>query len=50
MLDVLNYIKGSKIIFTVWRLIVKCDIIVKNNLYFVNGIVHEDEEWVLCNK
>ena len=47
MNEVLNYIKQSKIIFTVWRFIVKRDIILKNKLFFIEGIVHEDEEWVI---
>lgn len=52
MSAVLDYIKISKIIFTVWRFIVKRDLILKYKLFFINGIVHEDEEWtvkMLCH-
>lgn len=44
---VLDYIKTSKIIFTVWRFIVKRDLIMKHKLFFIKSIVHEDEEWVV---
>ncbi len=47
MSEVLNYIKVSKIVFTVWRFIIKKDLILKNKLFFVEYIVHEDEEWVI---
>ncbi len=47
MRKVQKYIIESKIVFTVWRFIIKREIVVNNNLYFINGIVHEDEEWVV---
>lgn len=44
--DVLQYIYDIRLIFTVWRFIVKKSIIYDNNLYFVDKILHEDEDWV----
>ena len=37
---------GKSCYLTAWRFIVKREFIVKNNLYFYEGIYHEDEEWV----
>ena len=50
--DVLDYIYKKRMINTVWRFIIRSEIIKKNKLYFINNIIHEDEEWVpklLCN-
>ena len=33
-------------LMTVWKNIYKRDLIVKNNIYFVEGYIYEDEEWV----
>ncbi len=41
----------SPFIMVAWRYIIKRLLITKHNLYFVDGIVHEDEEWtprLLC--
>ena len=43
--EVLHYIYRLRLIFTVWRFVVKTDI-VKNQIFFREGIIHEDEEWV----
>lgn len=37
---------GQSCYLTAWRFIVKREFIIKNNLYFFEGIYHEDEEWV----
>lgn len=37
---------GQSCYLTAWRFIVKRDFLIKNNLYFFEGIYHEDEEWV----
>ena len=42
---VLEYLYRLRLIFTVWRFIVKTSI-VKNKILFHEGIIHEDEEWV----
>lgn len=44
--DVLEYIYNIRLIFTVWRFIVKKSLMDDNNLYFVDKILHEDEDWV----
>lgn len=44
--DVLEYFYRVRLIFTVWRFIVKRDLIINNNLYFEDGLLHEDEDWV----
>ena len=51
---VLEYLYRLRLVFTVWRFIVKADIIRDNNLLMVDGIIHEDEEWcvrmlICCN-
>lgn len=43
--QVLKYLYQLRLIFTVWRFIVKTNII-KNKIFFHDGIIHEDEEWV----
>ena len=43
---VLDYLYTKRIIFTLWRFVVSRELIIKNNLYLVEGIIHEDEEWV----
>lgn len=50
--EILKYIYVKRMINTVWRFIVKRSVITDNNIYFVDNIIHEDEEWVpklLCN-
>lgn len=37
---------GQSCYLTAWRFIVKRDFLINNNLYFFEGIYHEDEEWV----
>ena len=52
MEDVLEYFYKKRMINTVWRFIIKRDLIIKNKLYFIENIIHEDEEWVpklLCH-
>ena len=44
--DVVKYLYQKRMIFTVWRFVIKRKIIIDNNLYFIENIVHEDEEWV----
>jgi len=44
--QVLEYFYRVRLIFTVWRFVVKREIIENNNLYFEEGILHEDEDWV----
>lgn len=44
--QVLDYFYKVRLIFTVWRFIVRRDIIENNNLYFEEGLLHEDEDWV----
>lgn len=46
--NVLDYLYKKRIIYTVWRFIVPRNIIIENNLYFTENIIHEDEEWVPC--
>lgn len=36
---------GNTDYITAWRFIVKADLIRENNLFFMKGIYHEDEEW-----
>jgi Glycosyltransferases involved in cell wall biogenesis len=48
---VLQYLSGKEYLFTVWRHIVKRDLINKRDMYFYEGINYEDEEWcprLLC--
>ena len=42
---VLDYIYRLRLVYTVWRFVVKADIIRNNQLYMVDNIIHEDEEW-----
>ena len=44
--QVLEYFYRVRLIFTVWRFIVKREIVQKGNLYFKEGLLHEDEDWV----
>lgn len=44
--EVLEYLYRLRMIFAVWRFVVKAKIIKDNNIRFTEGIVHEDEEWV----
>ena len=44
--QVLEYFYRIRLIFTVWRFIVKREIIQNCNLYFKEGLLHEDEDWV----
>lgn len=42
---------GQNIYMTAWRFIVKRDFLISNQLFFMEGIYHEDEEWtqrLLC--
>ena len=43
---VLNYIYDLRLIFTLWRFVVKTSLIKNNNIYMLPNIIHEDEEWV----
>lgn len=43
---VLEYLYLNRIVYTVWRFIVRKDIIIDNELFFLEGLIHEDEEWV----
>lgn len=51
---VLNYLYDLRLVFTLWRFVVKASLVRDNSLYMVPGIIHEDEEWVakmlLCAK
>ena len=42
-----EYIKHYEIVRSVWCFIVKKDILIKNNLFFKEGIIHEDYEYPL---
>lgn len=44
--EILEYLYIKRMINTVWRFIIKRSIITENDLYFIDDIVHEDEEWV----
>lgn len=44
--EVLDYLYTKRIIYAVWRFVVSRKLIEKNNLLFMEGIIHEDEEWV----
>ena len=43
--EVLEYFYRLRLIFTVWRFVVKRQLIQDNNLQFTENIIHEDEEW-----
>lgn len=43
---VLNYFYSLRLVHTMWRFIVKRDIVVSNNIFLTDGIIHEDEEWI----
>lgn len=43
--QVLEYFYQLRLVFTLWRFVVKTEMIMKNNLFLVEGIIHEDEEW-----
>lgn len=43
---VLNYLYMQRLVFTLWRFVIKSEIILNNNLFLREGIVHEDEDWV----
>ena len=44
--ELLEYFYNIRLIFTVWRFIVKRDVITNNNIFFKENILHEDEDWV----
>ena len=44
--EVLEYLYDIRMVFTVWRFVVSRELIEKNNLYFKENILHEDEDWV----
>lgn len=44
--ELLEYFYNLRLIFTVWRFIVKRDVITNNNIFFKENILHEDEDWV----
>ena len=44
--QILEYIYEIRLIFTVWRFIVKRSFIEENKLFFEPKILHEDEDWV----
>lgn len=44
--EVLEYIYRLRMIFAVWRFVVKSKIVKDNKIKFIENIVHEDEEWV----
>ncbi len=44
--EILEYIYIKRMINTVWRFIIKRSTITNNNIYFIDNIIHEDEEWV----
>lgn len=44
--EVVKYFYQKRMIFTVWRFVIKRELIINNNLLFIENIVHEDEEWV----
>ena len=44
--SVIDYLYSKRIIYTVWRFVVSRKLIIDNNLFFKEGIIHEDEEWV----
>ncbi len=46
--DFLNIIPadGASCYLTAWRFVVKREFLIKNKLFFYEGIYHEDEEWV----
>lgn len=44
--QILEYVYEIRLIFTIWRFIVKRSFILENNLMFKEGILHEDEDWV----
>lgn len=43
---VLNYLYDLRLVFTLWRFVVKSSLIKDNNIYMLPNIIHEDEEWV----
>ncbi|MBQ3494323.1 MAG: glycosyltransferase [Clostridia bacterium] len=43
--EVLDYFYRLRLVFTLWRFVVKASVIKDNNLMLVEGIIHEDEEW-----
>ena len=43
---VLNYLYDLRLIFTLWRFVVKASLIKENKIYLLPNIIHEDEEWV----
>ena len=45
-MQVLNYFYLMRVVYTLWRFIVKRDLVVANGLYLKEGVIHEDEEWV----
>lgn len=50
--EILKYLYMKRMINTVWRFIIKRSVITDNDIYFIDDIIHEDEEWVpklLCN-
>ncbi len=44
--DVMDYLYSKRIIYAVWRFVSSRKTIVDNDLFFKEGIIHEDEEWV----
>lgn len=44
--DVLNYLYDLRLVFTLWRFVVKASLIKENKIYMIPNIIHEDEEWV----
>ena len=45
--DFFKYIHKNLLIYTVWRLAIKKNVVIRNNILFQPGIVHEDEDWVV---
>jgi glycosyltransferase involved in cell wall biosynthesis len=44
--DIINEINKNNMYFTAWLFAVKKEYILKNNLFFKKGIIHEDEHWM----
>lgn len=43
---VLNYLYDLRLVFTLWRFVVKASLIKEKKIYMIPNIIHEDEEWV----
>ena len=42
--EVLNYLYDLRLVFTLWRFVVKASLIKENKIYMIPNIIHEDED------